>query len=91
VIQCIGNHRQGYMSTVCSHMDEDVLFKNMPFKLDTYVIDKEFQHTDYFIICESLFAFRYVFEKEDYFGTQNYKFVMPPTIFEVKFFVNNFI
>ena len=72
-------------------MDADVLLKNMPFKLDKYVIDKEFQHTDYFIICVSLFAFRYVLEKEGYFGTQNYKFVMLPTIFEVKFYVNNFI
>ena len=79
------------MSTVCSHRDADDLLKKMPFKLDKYVIDKEFHHTDYFIICVSLFAFRYVLEKESYFVTQNYKFVILPTIFEVTFFVNNFI
>ena len=59
------------MSTVCSHRDaDDLLMKNMPFKLDKYVIDKEFQHTDYFIICVSLFEFRYVLEKESYLVTQ---------------------
>ena len=79
------------MSTVCSHRDAADLLKKMPFKLDKYAIDKEFHHTDYFIICVSLFAFRYVLEKESYSVTQNYKFVMLPTIFEVKFFVNTFI
>ena len=75
------------MSSVCSHRDADDLLKKMPFnlKLDKYSIDKEFHHTDYFVICVSLFAFRYVIEKESYFVTQNYKFVMLPTIFEVKF------
>ena len=79
------------MSTVSCHRDADDLLKNMPYKLDKYVIDKEFQHTDYFIFCVSRFAFRYVLEKESYFVTQNYKFVMLPTSFEIKFFVNNFI
>jgi hypothetical protein len=39
VIQCIGNHRRGGEHSFL-HRDADDLLKNMPYKLDKYVIDK---------------------------------------------------
>ena len=67
VMQCIGNHRQGDEHNLVQR-DADDLLKTMPFKLNTYVIDKEFKHTDYLIFCVSLVACRYVpLARERYF------------------------
>jgi hypothetical protein len=43
--------------------------------LQIYVIDKELQYFDSFIICVARFTFRFVLDKISYFVTQYYKLV----------------
>ena len=40
-----------------------VCWKNVPSKLDKYVIDKELQYPDGFIFCVATYAFSFVFDK----------------------------
>ena len=42
-----------------------ICWKNVPFELDKYLIDKELQHTDDFIFCVELVVFRFVLDKID--------------------------
>ena len=61
-INClIGVYEKVYKErgTVCSHKDADDLLKDVRSELDQYmyVIDKNLQHTDDFIVCVKHFAF----------------------------------
>jgi hypothetical protein len=61
--------------TVCYHGYADYLLKNVPSKLDKCVIDKELQHSDYFIFCVATYACRLVLDKMNKIVPHDYKLI----------------